>query len=101
MYQYQTDYILQKEQELDQATSEIESLRARAAQDEAEKARHQIKYDDLLRSLEFQVVEVKEHLTNLKEGGEETWEQLKDNVEKAADELKASLRSLGSRLSSQ
>jgi hypothetical protein len=42
MYQYQTDYILQKEQELDQATSEIETLRARAAQNEAEKARHQI-----------------------------------------------------------
>jgi hypothetical protein len=98
MYMYRLDYLHQKQTELDAATSDIDSLRARAAREEAEKARHGIKYDDLLQSLEFQAIEAREKLDSLKESQESAWEDLKQSAEKSIDSLKASVKDLASKI---
>jgi len=43
MMERRLDYILQKQRELEDATSEIAELRTRAVRDEAEKASHSIR----------------------------------------------------------
>jgi hypothetical protein len=73
-------------------------LRAALARNEAEKARHGIKYDDLFQSLEFQAVEVQQKLEELRESGESTWDDLKQGVEKAIDGLKTSVKDLTSKI---
>jgi DNA primase large subunit len=98
MYAYRLDYLYQKQTELEAATSDIDSLRARAARNESEKAQHGIKYDDLLRSIEFQAIEAREKLESLKESGESNWEDLKQGAERAIDDLKASVKDLASRV---
>ncbi len=98
MYQYRLDYLHQKRTELEAATSDIDSLRARAARNEAEKAQHGIKYDDLFQSLQFQAIEAQQKLEELRESGESTWEDVKQSVEKAIDGLKASVKDLASRI---
>lgn len=98
MYAYRLDYLYQKQRELEAATSDIDSLKARAARNESEKARHGIKHDDLLRSIEFQAIEAREKLESLKESGESNWEDLKQGAEKAIDDLKDSVKNLASRV---
>jgi hypothetical protein len=98
MYAYRLDYLYQKQMELEAATSDIDSLLARAARNESEKGRHGIKYDDLLRPIEFQAIEAREKLESLKESGESNWEDLKQGAERAIDDLKASVKDLASRV---
>jgi hypothetical protein len=98
MHAYRLDYLHQKRTELEAATSDIESLRARAARAQAEKARYGIKSDDLFQSLEFQAAEAQQKLEELRESGESAWENLKQGVEKAMDSLKASVKDVASKI---
>lgn len=92
------DYLYQKRTELEKATSDIESLRARAARAEAEKAQYGIQSDDLFQSLEAQAREAQQKLEELSEAGENAWDDLKQGVEKAIDGLKTSVKDLASKI---
>jgi hypothetical protein len=88
------EYILQKQQELEDATSRIAEVRARAARDEASKAQNQIPYDDAAQSLDIMVLQATAKLDEMKECGKDRWDDLKEEVESTLTRLKNDIGNL-------
>jgi hypothetical protein len=96
-----SDYIQQKEGELEAAVQELERLRTLVEVEELPESMRTVKYDDLIRALEFHVVEIRrqlDHISNRKAG---RWEDLRGHLDLALDSLRDSLGNLEARVSSE
>jgi hypothetical protein len=92
------DYLARKEDELEEAAQELKRLRTLVEMEDVPESLRTVKYDYLIRGLEFQVIEVRRQLDQLREGQEGRWLDLKENLDLATENLRASLETLDDRI---
>jgi hypothetical protein len=95
------EYIQQKEDELEAAVRELERLRTQVEMEELSESMRTVKYDDLIRALEFHVVEIRRQLDHISNSKGDRWEDLRANLDLALDSLRDSLGNLDARVSSE
>ncbi len=79
------------EAQLKEWQSEVDKLKAQA---QGKSADAKIEYGKKVKELEKKMEQSKEKLEGLKKAGESTWEEVKKEVEKETNELKAQLRDI-------
>lgn len=79
------------EAQINEWQAEVNKLKAQA---EKHKAEGKIKYQEKINSLEHKLQQHKNKLKALQEAGEEKWEDLKKEIDKESNEIKAQLKDI-------
>ncbi|MDF1584473.1 MAG: hypothetical protein RQ733_13375 [Methyloprofundus sp.] len=80
--------------QLDEWSAEIKKLKAKAEYAEADV---EIKYHKQIEELQAMQKAASEKLTNLKDAGDDAWEELKVGIENSCDSLGSTLKSVSSK----